>query len=318
MLTQRAPASSITSRAGRALGDAAHWLCIDSRRESEHPLRIMSLVGVANETLAIIERGSYTAPSGKRVDVRAAVDAAVRGTVLYRPAALDALAVPPRPAGAPSPRIEITPETTAEAGRRLVEAEGVERVAALNFASAKNAGGGFLRGAKAQEEDLSRCSALYSCLVTQRDYYDENRAHGSMLYTDHLIYSPDVPFFRDDRLDLLEAPFLLSILTAPAPNAGEASSHGRNEGHRVKQTLDERAGKVLAVAAAHGHSCLVLGAWGCGVFRNDPRDVADVFARWLAHERFRGAFDRVVFAVYDRGGGGPNLRAFEDRFGRRA
>lgn len=84
----------------------------------------------------------------------------------------------------------------------------------------------------------------------------------------------------------------------------------------MRATLEARAGKVLAVAAAHGHPCLVLGAWGCGVFRNEPRDVAEVFARWLEHERFKGAFKRVVFAVYDRGKGGPNLRAFEDRFGR--
>src|SRR5262249_31356994 len=153
--------------------------------------------------------------------------------------------------------------------RRLVEAEGEARVVALNFASAKNPGGGFLSGAKAQEEDLARCSALYTSQITQRAYYDANRAHGSMLYTDHIIYSPDVPFFRDARLELLEAPFLLSIITAPAPNAGEASRHGRGEADKVRRTLEARAGKVLAVAAAHGHTCLVLGAWGCGVFRNE-------------------------------------------------
>jgi uncharacterized protein (TIGR02452 family) len=274
----------------------------------------MALNGVAQQTLEIVDRGSYLAPSGKTVDVRAAVDAAVRGTSLYRPSDLDALApLPERRSAAATPRIEVTPETTAEASRRLVQAEGEARVLALNFASAKNPGGGFLRGAKAQEEDLARCSALYTCQLTQRAYYDENRADGSMLYTDHLIYSPDVPFFRDERLALLEAPFLVSILTAPAPNAGEAAHRG--EGGRVRATLDARAGKVLAVAAAHEHRCLVLGAWGCGVFRNDPSEVAGVFARWLGHERFRGAFDRVVFAVYDRGKGQPNLRAFEERFG---
>lgn len=153
----------------------------------------MSLTGVAKETLEIVERGSYTTPSGKTASVRAAVDAAVRGTVLYRPDQLANLAIPPPTAEAPPPRIEVTPETTAEAGRRLVEAEGEPRVVALNFASAKNPGGGFLGGAKAQEEDLARCSALYTCQITQRAYYDANRADGSMLYTDHIIYSPDVP-----------------------------------------------------------------------------------------------------------------------------
>jgi uncharacterized protein (TIGR02452 family) len=274
----------------------------------------MSLTGLAQETLAIVGRGSYLAPSGKTVDLRAEIDAAIQGTVLYRPGDFDALAPLSAPAGAPPLRIEVTPETTAEAGRRLVQAEGVGHVAALNFASAKNPGGGFLGGAKAQEEDLARCSALYTCQLTQRAYYDENRASGSMLYSDHLIYSPAVPFFRDDRLELLESPFLLSILTSPAPNAGEASRQGRNEGGRVNAVLEARAATVLAVAAARGHRTLVLGAWGCGVFRNDPGVVARVFDHWLSHPRFKGAFERVVFAIYDRGQRGPNLRAFEERF----
>jgi uncharacterized protein (TIGR02452 family) len=276
----------------------------------------MSLTGVAQETLAIVDRGTYVAPSGATVDVRAAIDAALQGTVLYGPDDVGALSLGSSllaPSSSSAPRIEVTGETTAQAARRLVEVERVAEVVALNFASAKNPGGGFLGGAKAQEEDLARCSALYACQLTQRAYYDANRAEASMLYTDHLIYSPGVPFFRDDRLELLDAPFLVSIITSPAPNAGEAARRG--ESRRVRATLERRAGHVLAVAAAHGHRALVLGAWGCGVFRNDPREVAEVFATWLAHERFRGAFERIVFAVYDRGKGQPNLRAFEERFG---
>lgn len=65
---------------------------------------------------------------------------------------------------------------------------------------------------------------------------------------------------------------------------------------------------MLQIAAHHGHRALVLGAWGCGVFRNDPRACAEAFARAL--EALPDAFDRVVFAVYERGGDGPNLRAF--------
>jgi uncharacterized protein (TIGR02452 family) len=265
----------------------------------------------------IVERGEYALPSGARVSIAAEVERAVRGTVLYTPRDLEALAVPSvseSAAGGGPCRIEVTGETTAVAASRLIEREGEARVVALNFASAKNPGGGFLGNAKAQEEDLARCSALYACQITKRAYYDANRASESMLYTDHIIYSPGVPFFRDDRLALLAKPFLVSIITAPAPNAGQAAQKGKGESEKVKGVLDARAGKVLAVAAAHGHRVLVLGAWGCGVFRNEPRDVAEVFARWLDHPRFSGAFDRVVFAVYDRGQGTPNLRAFQERF----
>lgn len=272
----------------------------------------MKLTSVAAETVQFASRGEYAAPSGATIRIRDRVLAAVKGSVLYRPGSLDTWE--PKERLERPATIEVTGETTAAAGRRLVEQEGEGRVAILNFASGKNPGGGFLRGAKAQEEDLARCSALYACLVEQRDYYDQNRASGSLLYTDHLIYSPDVPFFRDEQHALLERPFALSIITVPAPNAGEALQRDEGSEQDIRAALERRAAMVLAAAGAHGHRCLVLGAWGCGVFRNDSVEVADVFALWLGHPRFRGAFSRVVFAVYDRAADQPNYRAFRDRF----
>ena len=58
----------------------------------------------------------------------------------------------------------------------------------------------------------------------------------------------------------------------------------------------------------------VLGAWGAGVFRNDPNAVAAAFASWLAHPRFAGAFDRITFGIFDRSKDRATLRAFESRF----
>lgn len=270
----------------------------------------MSLAGLARHTLAIVEEGGYLAPSGTRRDLRAPIERAVGGTRLYTPDVLAALVAQPGPGG-PPPRIEVVDATTAAAARRLA-ASGP--VCALNFASAKNPGGGFLGGAKAQEEDLARCSALYTCQLTARGYYDANRACDSMLYTDHLIYSPAVPFFRDDRLDLLEQPFACSVITAPAPNAGEALRRDPAAGPAIARALARRAAMVLAAAAAEGERRLVLGAWGCGVFRNDPHAVAAVFAELLASPRFAGAFDQVDFAIHDRRPGQPVLAAFQARF----
>lgn len=275
---------------------------------------VMSLAGTAKATLTIVEQGGYLTPLGQHRDLRAAIERARTSTRLYRPGDGDALvARTPLRTDAPALHIEVTSETTGQATRRLSQEEHVTAVAALNFASAKNPGGGFLGGAKAQEEDLARCSALYPCLLTQREYYDVNRATESMLYTDHIIYSPGVPFFRNDRLELLEQPYLCSIITAPAPNAGEALRRDVSRS-AVASALRTRAGKVLAVAEAEGERCLVLGAWGCGVFRNDPAEVAAVFADWLASDRFRGAFDRVIFAIKDRSSGCATLSAFQRRF----
>ncbi len=269
----------------------------------------MSLAGIAKETLAVIERGTYVAPSGAQVVVRDSIDAAIAGTILYTPEALDDL--PGAAQGTAPPQVEVRAETTGEAGRRLVQTEQVPHVVALNFASARRPGGGFLGGARAQEEDLARCSALYPCLRSQRGYYDANRSSPSLLYTDHIIYSPAVPFFRNVDLRFLEQPFPLSIITAPAPNAGEALSRDPSAGPEIRRVLEARALDVIAVAAAHQHRCLVLGAWGCGVFRNDPAQVAQAFAGAL--DRFIGSFDRVVFAIHDPGG--SNMRAFERQFG---
>ena len=66
----------------------------------------------------------------------------------------------------------------------------------------------------------------------------------------------------------------------------------------VGRVMAERVARALAIAAAHGHLRLVLGAWGCGVFGNDPKGVAAAFARELGGA-YAGVFDEVVFAVLD-------------------
>ena len=135
-----------------------------------------------------------------------------------------------------------------------------------------------------------------------------------MLYTDHMIYSPNVPFFRIRSRQLIDYIYLASVITAPAPNAGQALRRDPYSVTRIAQALRQRAGMVLAVAREQGHRTLVLGAWGCGVFRNDPHLVADAFGSWLESDTFQGCFDRVVFAVYDPRKEQTVLQAFIKRF----
>jgi uncharacterized protein (TIGR02452 family) len=261
----------------------------------------MSLRQTANEILAILERGQYVAPSGATVDIAEKQHAAVAGTLLYTPKGGAVLAdelessVPSGGARC-AHRVVVTDETTQAAAQRLAPRDPV----LLNFASARRPGGGFLRGAKAQEEDLCRCSGLYPALLTQPHYYGRNRAEGSLLYTDHVIYSPHVPFFkvRGTRPPLEEA-FVASVITAPAPNSGPIMREDPSQAPAIAEAFSRRWRIVLAIARHQGHRTVILGAWGCGAFGGDAFVAATAAKQALA--TFDGCFDQVVFAIPSKG-----------------
>jgi len=260
---------------------------------------------IARETQAIVAAGRYERDS-RAVDIGASVAAARQGSHLHLPDD-PALDLAPTPAGEES--VEVTGETTLAAAARLV-AEGHTAVAALNFASAHQAGGGYLNGAEAQEEGLARASALAECLEAVPEFYEFHRRQRDPRYSDRIVCSPAVPVFRDDAGTLLARPYEVTFLTAAAPNAGALAEQGRSAD--LRSLIRRRARRVLAAAVLHDQRAVVLGAWGCGVFRYDPAVVADVFAG-LLEDGFTGAFDRVTFAVLDRAPGAPTLGAFEDR-----
>ncbi|MFF9755062.1 TIGR02452 family protein [Streptomyces sp. NPDC014344] len=268
------------------------------------------LRGIARETEQIVAEGAYRARDGREVRIGPAVEAARQGTTLHGP---EPVAVPRS-----SPvrtRFEVTGESSLDAARRLTGADGADPVAVLGFASARNPGGGYLNGAQAQEEALCRASALYTCLLRAPGFYEHHRAHRDPFYTDRVIHAPAVPVFRDDRGGLLDAPFTVGFLTSPAPNAGVIRSTAPERLGELPGVLARRAGRVLETAAAHGYRRLVLGAWGCGVFRNDPAQVAEAFRASLGPGgRFHGAFGHVVFAVLDRTRDGEVRAAFERTF----
>lgn len=247
-------------------------------------------VSLAKETIEIIKNKNYTSLNGNVVDISLAVDTAVVGTILYKPE--DDLPHIHWENSTPS-TVEVTNETTAQAAVRLIQS-GKKDVVALNFASARNQGGGFLSGAVAQEEDLCRASSLYACLKSKPIFYNENILCDDCYYTDNVIYSPNVPFFRDANNLFLEEPFLFSIVSAPAPNLNGVRPEGLQ--FKLKGIIRERAIRILDIAAHHGHSSIILGAWGCGAFGNNPVMIAEAFK--LALEKIP-AFEHVCFAVYD-------------------
>jgi len=156
-----------------------------------------------------------------------------------------------------------------------------------------------MSGARAQEESLARSSGLYPCISQPKmsRYYLANRDESCCIYTHHIIYSPQVPVFRTDTGELLETPYRVAFLTAPAVNYGIARRRTGEE--EIIDAMRERADRVLSIAALHGHSTLILGAWGCGVFRNPPEMVARVFLKALL-TKYRYSFRRVVFPMIDK------------------
>ncbi|MEU0243493.1 TIGR02452 family protein [Streptomyces sp. NPDC006235] len=267
------------------------------------------LRGLAQQTEQIVAAGAYRAPDGREVSLAAGLRAAREGTRMFGPEPV------PVPASVPCVQVtrmqvEVTGESSLEAARRLGG-----HVAVLNFASARNPGGGYLNGAQAQEEALCRASALYTCLLRARAFYDHHRAHRDPFYTDRVIHSPGVPVFRDDRGRLLDEPYTAGFLTAAAPNAGVVHRTAPERARELPRALAVRAERVLESAAAHGYRRLVLGAWGCGVFHNDPAQVAGAFRTLLEPGgRFAEAFEQVVFGVLDRTPGAVVRGAFEQAF----
>ncbi|MFE4964173.1 TIGR02452 family protein [Streptomyces sp. NPDC056660] len=264
------------------------------------------LRGIAQETERIVAAGAYRTPDGREVLLAADIAAAQAGTRIHGPEPV------PVPATAPVRTVvEVTGESSLEAARRLADAP----VAVLNFASARNPGGGYLNGAQAQEEALCRASALYACQLHARAFYDHHRAHRDPFYSDRVIHSPAVPVFRDDRGGLLTEPYRAGFLTSAAPNAGVIRRTAPERTGELPGALGARAERVLEVAAAHGYRRLVLGAWGCGVFQNDPRLVAGAFQGLLGPGgRFARTFEHVVFGVLDRTPGSVVRAAFTEVF----
>ena len=262
---------------------------------------------LGQHTLEILEHGAYVAPSGARVEIARALASARERTLSLR---FDAALPPPPEAPSRATRIEVSGETTLEASLRLHREHG--EVLALNFASARHPGGGFARGARAQEESLARSSGLFACIDGDPMYAHHETVRDPM-YSDWAILSPDVPVFRDDAGTLLEEPWPCAFLTCAAVNAKVVLERDASRGDEIRERMQRRVARVLSIARAFSHRHLVLGAWGCGVFGNEPRVLAELFDEGLrAHA---GAFEHVVFAILDSS---PEQRfrgPFEARFG---
>lgn len=256
----------------------------------------INLQETAKETLAIIENGNYRNNMNEVVSIKDETETAVENSTLFRPEDFPGEFDLTKIEG--ETKIEITDETTLEAAKRICKEYENANPFVLNFASAKSPGGGFLMGASAQEETIARSSSLYPCLMKHQEMYEFNSGRNTALYSDYMIYSPDVPVFRNDDGSLIQKFYTASIMTSAAVNAGVVKERESDKLDQVDSVNKERARKFLWIANKYKHQTLILGAWGCGVFQNDPVSVAKIFNELLEGE-FKNCFERVIFAIYD-------------------
>lgn len=172
------------------------------------------------------------------------------------------------------------------------------KVAILNFASYNNPGGKFTEGSSAQEESCCHVSFLYNVLRSFAPYYDWNNAHkNKALYENRAIYSPGIVFLDKD-----ENEHLADVITCAAPNRSVLEKYGSFSEEENLRVLENRVNFVRDICVEQKVNTVILGAWGCGVFRQDPETVARSFK-----EAFRFTNMNVIYAIPDE----KTLKAFD-------
>lgn len=383
----------------------------------------------AQETLKIINSGQYDIICKHNVDIKHEIDTCVENTKLYEPD--DELDISSIEKNSKICDFQVTHESTLQAAKRIHIDQGIEAVVALNFASAIKPGGGWLNGREAQEECITRQSALYLTLKATQcsDFYSENEtlldtydpeAH---FYTNYMIYSPNVPVIRDALSEELINPYYISFITSPATNLKkfkesyhqkifqvirhehlsekkkkkleseqrESQEINENNNNNLKEETEQpnqekdqenqekdepnqekdelpeltqsnnsyqyepfeysesygpdydlsedeydkieaetnecvekeikrnydimyqRCERILKICILNKNQAVILGAFGCGVFGNNPSEISNIFYHLLVEEKYGYYFKVVVFAILGKPKG-YSISCFKNKF----
>jgi uncharacterized protein (TIGR02452 family) len=274
-------------------------------------------INMAKETLHILRVGFYISENNNVVNIKDQIEASIKNSILYEPDSEIEHINLGEDGNNPDfdTKIEVTDESTLSAAFRLKK-EGYNKVALLNFASAKNPGSEFEKGTDSQESRLCRSSALYPCLKQFDKMYKHNIKLHNGVYSNYMIFSKSVPVFRNaEEGTLLDTPYFISMISAPPVNAGQIID---NKGEEAKGIINEamiiRIEKILAVALLNKQEALVLGAFGVGFQRNKAQDVAEYFRLLIREDkRYNRAFKKIVFAVFDESTNNEIINAFKDK-----
>lgn len=194
----------------------------------------------------------------------------------------------------------------------------IGKVAVLNFANPVNPGGGVELGAVAQEECLCRSSNLYPCLKDSSvfdDYYLYHRGKNSNFSSDRLIYTKDITVFKNDDLipELLPKSewFTVDVITCAAPSLKNRKYTNLTA---LLSLFKRRVTNIFEAARDNDVDVIVLGAFGCGAFKNPPLIVAEAFKQVILEHNYLESFKQIVFAIKPTGEHCPNLNAFNSHF----
>ena len=212
----------------------------------------------------------------------------------------------------PTTEIEVVNQNCIDVTQELVQCD--YKPCLLNFASAKNPGGGVIKGSSAQEEEICRRSNLFFYLVA---YSDKARDYGIVpkepvygLNTGWIIYTPQVIFIKDKNYKLSFEPFCADVISCSALNRNQPEPRNGWE----KETK-RRMRNIFRIAYNNGCDSLVLGAWGCGVFKNPPEEMAKWWHEVILEPEFQNKFKNITFAILnDKNSVSNNYEIFKKEF----
>lgn len=201
--------------------------------------------------------------------------------------------------GSTSVHISVVKGTSFATAKEYV---GQGKIGVLNFANPHNPGGGVVNGAMAQEECLCRSSNLYPCLLTpqaKNDYYDYNKQITNTFFSDRIVYTDSVTVFKtDDEIPVLMTEnewFDVSVLTCAAPYIAKRKYTNKAA---LKEIFKNRIKNIFSVAIDNNIEILILGAFGCGAFKNPPEIVATAFKETINENmNVLGNLKQIVFTI---------------------
>lgn len=200
---------------------------------------------------------------------------------------------------------------------------GNNKVGILNFASAIKAGGGWINGRVAQEEDIMRKTTLFPSLVIQDEFYKEH-TKDNPFYSDTMIYSPNVYIIKDKNFQYCTLKEI-NVVTSAAINLTDIrnnttlnnylnSYNSNNNIDLVNEIMTKRMQRILLTFIENNIKNIVLGAFGCGVFGQDANNIANIWKYLLKDKHLEKYFDNIVFAVLDNSPNKCNYTPFENLF----